>query len=249
MLRRVRAVRYVTPLREGGSLPALVEADDDGIYVVKLRGAGQGAKALVAEVVVGELARELGLRVPEIVAVEIDADFAAAEPDPEIQELVAASAGVNIGLDFLPRALTYSPAGGFEVDPDEAAAVVWLDALTENVDRAPRNPNLLTWHGQLWLIDHGAALYRHHQDLDVSKAGLPFAPARDHVLLPVAGSVVAADARLSPRVTPELVAEAIARVPPELLDDESAKAYVDYLCARLDQPHAFATDVENSRDA
>lgn len=249
MLRRVRAVRYVTPLREGGSLPALVEADDDGMYVVKLRGAGQGRKALVAEVVVGELARELGLHVPELVAVEIDPGFAAAEPDPEIQELIAASAGVNVGLDFLPQALTYSPAAGFDVDPDEAATVVWLDALTENVDRAPRNPNLLTWHGRLWPIDHGAALYRHHQQLDVAKAGLPFPPAREHVLLPVAGSIVEADARLGPRVTAELVADVVGRVPRELLDDAEAGVYVEYLRARLDQPHAFATDVENSRDA
>ena len=170
MLRTVSAIRYVTPLREGGSLPALVEADDDGLYVVKLRGAGQGVKALVAEVVVGEIARALGLLVPEIVLVNIDPELAAAEPDPEIKDLVEASAGANVGLDFLPEALTYSPAAGHDPDPEVAADVVWLDALAENVDRTPRNPNVLIWHGRLWLIDHGAALYRQHAGLDPAAA-------------------------------------------------------------------------------
>ena len=160
VLRTVTATRYVTPLREGGSLPALVEADDDGLYVVKFRGAGQGPKALAAEIVAGELARALGLPVPELVLVELDAELARAEPDPEIQDLIRASAGLNLGVDFLPGALPYSPAR--PPAPDLAAAVVWLDALVENVDRTPRNPNLLLWHGNLWLIDHGAALYVHH---------------------------------------------------------------------------------------
>ncbi len=165
-LRPVRATRYVTPLREGGSLPGLVEADDDGLYVVKFRGAGQGPRALAAEVIVGELARGLGLPVPDLVSMELDPRLGAAEPDPEIQELITASVGDNLGVDFLPGALTYSPAGTWQPDPELAAEIVWLDALTTNVDRTPRNLNLLIWHDRLWLIDHGAALYRQHRGLD-----------------------------------------------------------------------------------
>ena len=188
VLRTVTATRYVTPLREGGSLPGLVEADDDGLYVVKFRGAGQGPKALAAEIVAGELARGLGLPVPELVLVELDAEMARAEPDPEIQDLIRASAGLNLGVDFLPGALPYSPARPPE--PDLAAAVVWLDALVENVDRTPRNPNLLLWHGNLWLIDHGAALYVHHGAGDpLAVAARPFPAIRDHVLLGAAGSL------------------------------------------------------------
>ena len=157
-LRTVRATRYVTALREGGSLPGLIEADDDGLYVLKFRGAGQGRLALVAEVLVGELARAVGLPVPELVLIELDPDLGRAEPDPEIQELIAGSGGLNFGIDFLPGALAYTPAAG--PPPEELAAdVVWLDALATNVDRTPRNPNLLVWHASLWLIDHGAALY------------------------------------------------------------------------------------------
>src|SRR5689334_2332636 len=194
-VRTVTATRYVTPLREGGSLPALCEADDDGLYVVKFRGAGQGPKALAAEIVAGEVARALGLPVPELVLVELDPQLADAEPDPEIQELLAASAGLNVGVDFLPGALPYAPA--YAPDPAGAADVVWFDALVLNVDRTPRNPNLLRWHGRTWLIDHGAALYVHHGAGDaLARAGAPFAAIRDHVLLPVAGSVGEADERL-----------------------------------------------------
>ena len=194
-LRTVTATRYVTPLREGGSLPGLTEADDDGLYVVKFRGAGQGVKALVAEVIVGELARALGPLVPELVTVELDPALGAAEPDPEIQELIVASAGLNLGVDFLPGALAYVPGGGFTPDPELAADVVWLDALTMNVDRTPRNPNLLVWHDRMWLIDHGAALYLHHQGLDpVRDATRSFPLIAQHVLLPCAG-------RSSPRTS------------------------------------------------
>ena len=161
-LRSVAATRYVEPLREGGSLPGLMEADDDGLYVAKYRGAGQGPAALVAEVVVGELARRLGLPVPELVTVALPAELARAEPDPEIQDLLLASAGINLGVDFLPGSLPFTPAAVAEIDPELAADVVWLDALTTNVDRTPRNPNLLVWHGRTWLIDHGAALFRQH---------------------------------------------------------------------------------------
>jgi len=165
----------VTPLREGGSLPGLVEADDDGLYVLKFRGAGQGPKALVAEVVAGELARAIGLPVPELVLVELDPAIGRAEPDPEIQDLLVASGGTNLGVDFLPGALPFSPAAGPPPDPELAAAIVWLDALVTNVDRTAQNPNLLWWHRRLWLIDHGAALYWHHAAEQSVDAAAPFA--------------------------------------------------------------------------
>jgi hypothetical protein len=254
-LRTVRATRYVTPLREGGSMPGLVEADDDGLYVVKFRGAGQGLKALVAEIVVGELARALGLRVPELVLVEVDPLLAAAEPDPEIQELVAASGGSNAGLDFLPGALPFSPAAPIGLTPELSAAVVWLDALTANVDRTPRNPNMLVWHGDLWLIDHGAALYRHHAPTwpaGAAAAGFPL--IKDHVLLPFAGSILEADERLAGRLDHAALERSVAGVPDDWLDagDDPAAAraaYVDHLSERLTAPRAFATEAEEARRA
>jgi hypothetical protein len=240
VLRTVTATRYVTPLREGGSLPGLVEADDDGFYVLKFRGAGQGPKALAAEVVVGELARALGLPVPELVLIELDPELARAEPDPEIQDLIRASAGVNLGVDFLPGALPYSPS--LEVAPDLAAAVVWLDALVENVDRTPRNPNLLRWHGRLWLIDHGAALWVHHGGGDpVAVAGRPFAAIREHVLLAAAGSLPEADSRLAPLAAP---AAAAGLVPPEWAD---GAPYAEHLAARLETPRAWVEEAERAR--
>jgi hypothetical protein len=254
-LRTVRATRYVTPLREGGSLPGLVEADDDGLYVVKFRGAGQGLKALVAEVIVGELARTLGLRVPEVVIVDIDPLLAAAEPDPEIQDLVAASGGSNAALDFLPGALPFSPAAPAGLTPELAADVVWLDALCINVDRTPRNPNMLIWHGDLWLIDHGAALYRHHAPAwpqGAAAAGFPL--IADHVLLPFAGSIAEADARLAPRLDDAVLERLVAAVPDDWLGgpEESGparSAYVEYFRARLagDAPRAFAAEAEEVR--
>src|SRR5919202_501053 len=200
VLRTVTATRYVTPLREGGSLPGLVEADDDGLYVLKFRGAGQGPRALAAEVVAGELARALGLPVPELVLVELDPALGAAEPDPEIQDLIAASGGINLGVDFLPGALPYAPTS--PPAEDLAAAVVWLDALVTNVDRTPRNPNLLTWHGALWLIDHGAALYAFHGEDPLARAQSAFPAIRDPVRLGTAGSLPAADAALAGRADP-----------------------------------------------
>src|SRR5919107_4909550 len=197
-VRTVTATRYVTPLREGGSMPGLVEADDDGLYVLKFRGAGQGPKALVAELVAGEPPPAIGLPVPEIVFVEVDPQLGRAEPDPEIQALIDASAGCNVGLDFLPGSLTYTPAADAPPDPGLAAAIVWLDALITNVDRTPQNPNLLSWHGRLWLIDHGAALYRQHFWTDPpAEAHRPFPAIRDHVLLPCAGPIGEADERLA----------------------------------------------------
>jgi hypothetical protein len=237
----------VTPLREGGSLPGLVEADDCGMYVVKFRGAGQGVMALVAEVVVGELARRLGLLVPDLVTAQLDPALGLAEPDPEIQELIAASAGLNLGVDYLPSALTYTPAAGRLPEPALAAAVVWLDALCTNVDRTARNPNLLVWHGRLWLIDHGAALYRHHAGLDPqADAARPFPQIRDHVLLGCAGSVLEAHERLVGAVA-DAAQEAVALVPDDWLPD-GRDPYVEYLSRRA-ADGSFAREAEEARSA
>jgi len=247
-LRDVAAIRYVTPLREGGSLPGLVEADDDGLYVVKFRGAGQGLRALVAEVIVGELARRLGLLVPELVTIEIDPVLGAAEPDPEIQELITASAGANLGVDFLPGALPYTPAGPWRQDERLAADIVWLDALTTNVDRTPRNPNLLIWHDRLWLIDHGAALYLQHGGLDpAAHADKPFPLIAEHVLLPCAGSILEAHERLAP-VAEASLGEAVTLVPHDWLNGsgDEPTTYIDYLGRRL-RSGSFAAEAEAER--
>jgi hypothetical protein len=252
---RLAATRYVTALREGGSLPALVEAEDDGLYVVKMRGAGQGPRALVAELIAGEMARAAGLPVPDLALVDLDADLGRAEPDPEIQDLLRASAGLNLGMDLLPGALAYDPAAGQEVPAEQAADVVWLDALVTNVDRTAVNPNLLVWHGRLWLIDHGAALYGHHRDWRLEGAAArPFPAVADHVLLPVAGPIDAADARLAPLLAPEVVGRIVDLVPGEWLQDEPGvapqerrRAYRDHLNARLTEPRAFAREAEDAR--
>jgi hypothetical protein len=249
-LRTVCATRYVLPLREGGSMPGLVEADDDGLYVVKFRGAGQGLKALVAEVIAGEIARRLGLAVPELVQVELDPMLARAEPDPEIQQLVQASGGLNAGLDFLPGALPFNPAAPVGLTPELAADVVWLDALTTNVDRTPRNPNMLVWHGRLWLIDHGAALYRHHLPTWPQGAATgPFPQIADHALLPFAGSVVEAGERLAPKLDTATLEAIAALVPDDWLGDDPAaarEAYVEHLAERL-ASGAFAAEAEEAR--
>jgi hypothetical protein len=243
VMRTVTATRYVTPLREGGSLPALVEADDDGLYVVKFRGAGQGPKALAAEIVGGEIARSLDLPVPELVLVDIDPQLAGAEPDPEIQDLLDASAGINVGLDFLPGALPFSPAR--PPAADMAADVVWLDALLLNVDRTPRNPNLLRWHGRTWLIDHGAALYVHHGGGDVlATAGSRFPAIRDHVLLPYAGSIADADARLAPRLDRPALEAIEALVP---LEWRAGAPYAEHLARRLENPRAWVPEADDAR--
>ncbi len=250
------ATRYVAPLREGGSLPAIVEADDDGLYVAKFRGAGHGAKALVAELVAGEIGRALGLLVPDIVLVDLDPALAAGEPDAEIRELLQRSAGLNVGLDFLPGALGFDPAAGFVPDADMAADVVWFDALVTNVDRTARNTNLLVWHHQLWLIDHGSALYIHHTWRDpVAHAARPFPQSRDHVLLACASSIERADARLAPRLTRELLESVAAAVPDQWLVPQAGlrdpeahrRAYVDYLSRRLAEPRSFVGEAEHAR--
>jgi hypothetical protein len=245
VLRQVTAIRYVTPLREGGSLPAIVEADDLGTYVVKFRGAGQGLRALVAEVIAGELARRLGLPVPELVVVELDPVVARAEPDEEVQELLKASAGTNLGMDFLPGALGYDPVA-HPVDADLASRVVCFDAFVENVDRSWRNPNLLIWHGGLQLIDHGATLYFHHDWARAADVAHRAYRWDDHVLRPYATAPAAAGAELARRLTPDLLGEAIALVPDEWLVDveaespaEARAAYLKQLTRRAAEPAAW----------
>jgi hypothetical protein len=257
-MRTVRATRYVTPLREGGSLPAIVEGDDDGLYVLKFRGAGQGAKALVAELVAGELARAAGLRVPEIVRIELDPVLGRSEPDAEIRELLKRSAGANLGLDYLPGSICFDPVAGPTPAADEASAVVWLDALVSNVDRTPRNPNLLVWHRQLWLIDHGAALYFHHAWASADGAARsPFPAIRDHVLLPWASGIGAAGARLAPRLGRDVLERVLAEVPDAWLEPEGAlptaaaqrAAYVEHLARRLEAAPIFVEEAERARAA
>jgi hypothetical protein len=249
-MRTVTATRYVTPLREGGSLPGIVEADDDGLYVVKFRGAGQGRKALVAELIAGELARAAGLPVPEIVCIELDAELARTEPDAEIQDLMRASAGLNLAMDYLPSAVTFDPIA-HPPDAGLAARIVWFDAYVTNVDRTPRNSNLLVWHRQLWLIDHGAALYFHHQwDGYLQRAASPFPMVRDHVLLPFATQLREADAAMTQRLQPDVIRRIVAQVPEDWLEpsplfaDAQAQrdAYVAYLTARLQAPRPFVEE-------
>jgi hypothetical protein len=251
-LRRVTATRYVAPLREGGSMPGLVEADDDGLYVMKFRGAGQGPAALVAEVVGGELARALGLLVPELVVAELDPQLARAEPDVEIQELAAASVGINLGVDFLPGALPFTPAAGRDIDPRLAADLVWFDTLVMNVDRTPRNPNLLIWHGRTWMIDHGAAFYRQHGDRPLAESAQAAFPLIDeHVLLSSADSIADADSRLAPRAA-AAVDHAVALVPGEWLGEHPAERRADFaafLGDRLRSPRGFVAEAEASRTA
>lgn len=249
-LRRVTATRYVDALREGGSLPGLVEADDDGLYVTKFRGAGQGPGALVAEVVAGELGRALGLPVPELAVVTVARELGHAEPDPEIQELICASPGENLGMDFLPGALPFTmPA---EPPPTDAFAadVVWFDALVTNIDRTPRNPNLLVWHARTWLIDHGAALFRRHGDgLLAGTARAPVPMLAEHVLLPLAGPLAEADERLAPRAL-EAAPGVVAHVPGGWLgEDEQADRddLLEFLRRRLEPPRDFVAELERAR--
>lgn len=256
MLRTVHALRYVAPLREGGSVPALVEADDDGLYVVKLSGAAQGTKVLVAEIVVGELIRalaleepELGLLMPDLAMIDLPIELSHAEPDPEIQEPIARSAGLNVGMDFLPSALPYAAAAGPQPGADLAAALVWIDAFVENVDRTPRNPNLLTWHGRVWIIDNGAALYRQHAGLDPARANGRFPAIRDHVLLPRAGSIAAMDARLAPHVTEGLLRAVVSEVPEEWLGEGGPELVVADLLSRITGPRGFVEEAERARTA
>lgn len=242
-LRRIHVDRYVTPLREGGSLPAIIEADDCGLYVLKFRGAGQGPKALVAEVIAAGLARLLGLAVPEVVLADLDPELARTEPDPEIQDLIRASAGTNVAIDYLPGSANFDPVAD-HVDGELASTLVWFDALISNVDRTARNTNLLTWHRRLWLIDHGAAFYFHHGDGDwAASATRPFSRITDHVLLAAADRIAALDAGLAARLTPAVIAAVVAAVPDDWFEGQDPvarrRAYVDYLVARLAHREGF----------
>lgn len=254
-MRTVTATRYVTPLREGGSLPAIVEADDAGLYVLKFRGAGQGSRVLIAEMLAGGLARALGLKVPEIVLIELDVDLARSEPDPEIQDLIRASGGINLALDYLPGSATFDPVAD-ALDATLASSIVWFDALVSNVDRTARNANMLTWHGQLWLIDHGAAFYFHNGGNDFTvRASEPFARIRDHVLLPQASELAAVDAALAPLLDRARIAAVVADVPDDWLAPKGGAVqaaarrlqYVDYLVARLRPPRAFVEEASRAR--
>jgi HipA-like kinase len=254
-IRTVNVTRYVTPLREGGSLPAIVEADDDGLYVLKFRGAGQGVKALVAELVAGEIARALGLRVPEIVFANLDAVLSRTEPDPEIQDLLRASAGLNLALDYLPGSITFDPLVE-AIDTKLASQIVWLDCFVTNVDRTPRNPNVLVWHKDLWLIDHGASLYFHHAWHNwAEQSRKPFVQVKEHILLPQATDLKVVDAEFRQFLTAEIINWIVSLIPDELLAGEpqlesaeqQRQVYVEFLQARLAASEIFVEEAQHAR--
>jgi hypothetical protein len=251
-VRTIHVTRYVTPLREGGSLPAIIEADDDGLYVLKFRGAGQGPRALIAELVSGELARAIGLPVPELVFVDLDADLARTEPDPEIQELIRASAGLNLALDFLPGSVGFDPVAD-RIEAALASEVVWFDAFTSNVDRTARNTNLLMWHRRLWLIDHGASLYFHHGTpaaAFASRTDDPFPRISEHVLLGTASAIEDADRRLTPRLSAAVIDVVTSQIPDAWLGEDAEAqrtAYADYLGARARGPRSFVEEATRAR--
>jgi hypothetical protein len=236
MLRTVRVTRYVTPLREGGSLPAIVEGDDEGLYVLKFRGAGQGPLALVAEVISGEIGRTLGLRVPELVLMELDEAIGRNEPDPEIRDLLMASIGLNLGMDFLPGAIMFDPAAGDRSDPETASRAVWFDAFVTNIDRTAKNANLLWWHKQLYFIDHGASLFFHHNWQHIDQMAIkPFCAIKAHILLPWADRIANIDGELRARLTEPVLREIIEAVPPAWMQGEgpSVEGYLTYFRERL----------------
>ncbi len=254
-MRTVNATRYVTPLREGGSLPAIIEADDDGMYVLKFRGAGQGTKALIAELLAGELARTAGLPVPELVFVALDPEIAKTEPDPEIQDLIRASGGLNLGLDYLPGSVMFDPVAEKPAS-DLASRIVWFDAYVTNIDRTPRNANLLMWHRKLWLIDHGAALYFHHSWTDMDRRPKdPFALIKDHILLPFASALEAVDGPMTTTITENAIREIVGWIPDDWMYGDSSfptttenrEAYVKYLLRRLEEPRYFLEEAIRAR--
>ena len=254
MLKEVIATRFIAPLREGGSLPGLIEADDLGTYALKFTGAGQGRKTLVAEVVCGELARRLGLRVPRLVTVELDPVLGLGEPDPEVQQLLKSSGGTNLGTDFLSGALGFDPLA-FEVSPEEAGRIVWFDALVNNVDRSWRNPNMLRLRGELWLIDHGATMIWHHNWPGAETSAARPYDASDHALRGCAPDIAAAAADLAPRITEDLLAEVTAQVPDVWLagepgfagPDDLRRAYARPLLARAAGIHDRIEGLEGDR--
>lgn len=253
-LRTVNVIRYVTPLREGGSMPAIAEADDGFLYVLKFRGAGQGFKALISEIIGGELARIAGLKVPELVFAQLDAAFGRTEPDEEIQDLLKASVGLNLALHYLSEAITYDPTVR-KIDSILASKIVWLDCLLTNMDRTARNTNMLFWHKELWLIDHGASLYFHHSWQNWEEQALrPFTLVKDHVLLPQASELAAVDAELSALFTPKIINEVLALIPDEWLNEDifpSSKqqrnAYAKFLTNRITNSSIFVKEAQNAR--
>ncbi|HEY2433547.1 MAG TPA: HipA family kinase [Vicinamibacterales bacterium] len=246
-MRTVSVTRYVTPLREGGSLPGLVEADDEGLYVLKFSAAGHGVLALVAELVSGEIARTLGLPVPELVLARLDAELARTEPDPEIHALIHDSAGLNLALDFLPGSVNFDPLV-HALTPALASRIVWLDGFVSNVDRTARNTNMLMWHRTPWLIDHGSSLYFHHADgwqNEPARATAPFPAIRDHVLLRLASQIREEDAALAAALTPAAIDAVLDRVPEEWAIDVAP--YRRYFLERLAAPRAFVEEAAGAR--
>jgi len=256
------ATRYVQPLREGGSLPAIVDTHDGGLFVAKFRGAGQGAKSLVAELITGLLAQTAGLPTPELALIDVAESFGRSEPDPEIQDLLRASHGINVGLRYLDGAFNFdtSAAGEF-ISPELAARIVWFDAFVSNPDRTHRNPNLLIWNRQPWLIDHGAALYAHHDwaSVDEIRTRTPFPLIKSHVLLAESGDIGQADEEMTAAITNVVIERVVANVPDELLSDSVTKGefsspdavrgrYVDYLTLRIRSPRAFVTEAAEARE-
>jgi len=256
MLRTLTVTRYVTPLREGGSLPAIVEANDDGLYVLKFRGAGQGTKALIAELVAGELARAGALPVHEIVFMELDPVLGRSEPDYEIRSLIKASGGLNLGMDYLPGAIAFNPPDARLLDPMLASCIVWFDAYVTNVDRTPRNTNMLFWHRRLMLIDHGASLYFHHNTGDYrSRSRTPFSPIKEHGLVPRASAPEEVDRLMKERLTPEVIQETTGLIPEHWLVPDPfftnpaahREAYQAYLLDRLANSHLFVEEALHAR--
>jgi len=255
-LRTVEVIRYITPLREGGSLPAIVEADDGFLYVLKFRGAGQGVKSLVAELIGGEIARTLGLRVPELVFAKVDPGFGRREPDEEIQDLLKNSAGLNLALHYLSRSISYDPLVS-TIDAELASEIVWLDCLITNVDRTARNTNMLMWYRELWLIDHGAALYFHHQwDNWKEQSEKPFVQVKDHVLLPKASELLAVDQKFKSLLTLTRIREIISMIPDSWLEDSSSpgkveekrEVYFRFLLNRLEHSEIFIKEAMHARE-
>jgi hypothetical protein len=254
-MRTVNTTRYVTPLREGGSLPAIIEADDDGMYVLKFRGAGQGTKALIAELIAGELARAAGFLMPELVFVSLDPEIAKTEPDPEIQDLIKASGGINLGLDYLPGSVMFDPVAE-KPDAELASRIVWFDAYVTNVDRTARNANMLMWHHKLWLIDHGAALYFHHSWTDMDQRSKdPFRLVKQHILLPFAATIEEADQAMTAALNEDVIRRVVDLVPDDWLQDhapfssiaQNKQAYINYLISRLEAPRAFVEEAIRAR--
>lgn len=255
-LRTVNVTRYVTPLREGGSLPAIAEADDEFLYVLKFRGAGQGVKALIAELIGGEIVRSAGLKVPEIVLANLDTAFGRSEPDEEIQDLLKASVGLNLGLHYLSGSITFDPVVN-KVDAETASKIVWLDSFLTNVDRTARNTNMLVWNKELWLIDHGAALYFHHSwDNWKEQATRPFVQIKDHVLLPWADELNRADEELRSVITPERIRSIVELIPDSWLTngldisfEEKRNVYIQFLETRINSSKNFVKEAQHARES